>query len=295
MGNDKFPLYLLNILFFHGCGFGFNNLSAFQDLPVCFHIKCRFHSLSLLISCMWIRVPFCSLEWESLLPVWLLHAFTVLSISGHKCVFYFSSERKINFFWTEEWPRVFKSPPIGFQLFNKRILQNSIDTPQTSHLFSFSTEFMAVPGSLPLLLTSVFFGWLTLFSHLFRHPDVPVQQRTLWLPAHPSEAPPDAAGGHREPHPRANRSNEWVAQEPGQWCLAHCHSNQASCGQLWPATASRGQPWPAMASCDQWQSALDLYFSVWHFSAVILSWLRFRHSFALEFRDSLTLPPEGWD
>lgn len=43
MGNYKFPLYLNCVC---ELGFSFNNLSALQDLPVCFHVKYGFHSSS---------------------------------------------------------------------------------------------------------------------------------------------------------------------------------------------------------------------------------------------------------
>lgn len=43
MGNYKFPLYLNCVCVF---GFSFNNLSALQDLLVCFHVKYGFHSSS---------------------------------------------------------------------------------------------------------------------------------------------------------------------------------------------------------------------------------------------------------
>lgn len=74
---------------------------------------------------------------------------------------------------------------------------------------SFSHSPVSFSSVVTIELRCVFSDWSVLsLSWVLRHPDVPLQQRTLWLPAHPPETAADPGGGHREPHPCADRSNE---------------------------------------------------------------------------------------
>lgn len=72
----------------------------------------------LIISCRWIRL-FRSALWNG--KHFFLSDPCLYSVH-FRSQMAFSSERKINFLWTEGWSMAFEEPPILFQLFNKRTL-----------------------------------------------------------------------------------------------------------------------------------------------------------------------------
>ena len=97
----------------------------------------------------------------------------------------------------------------------------------------------------------VFSDWPFLsLSCVRRHPDVPLQPRALRLPAHPPEAPSDPGGGRREPHPCADRSDEWVTQAGGS---GSCSVAPVSLS----ATSLLSQDWTLIV-CLGWNIAVRL-------------------------------------
>lgn len=238
--------------------FSFINLSASQDFPVCFHIEYGLYSSFFVISWRWITV-FRAALWNgnSLPPIWSMHAFRV-HFRPQVCLFFREKKKSISP-ELKNGPGFLLAPNAALYFLNKGTFLRSPDSAWNSYLFNFSAK----PG-IGHNLVSFSHGcyyrdekcvfWLVALSlsWVLRHPDVPLQQRALRLPAHPPEAPSDAAGGRREPHPCADRSNEWVTQEPrdGSYSVATVTI---------PATSPHSQGR--------------------NLTAISLSWLRRRYSF----------------
>lgn len=195
--------------------FSFIHLSALQDFPLCFHIKYGFYSSFFVISCRWITV-FRSVLWNgnSLPPFWSLHASSV-HFRPQECFFF--RERKSISSEQKNGPGFLLGPNAELYFLNKGAFLSSPDGARNSYLFNcISHSLVSLPHGCYYRNEKCVFWLVALsLSWVLRHPDVPVQQRALRLPAHPPEAPSDPAGGRREPHPCADRSHEWVTQELG--------------------------------------------------------------------------------
>lgn len=164
-------------------------------------------------------------------------------ISGHKDAF--SSERKKNQFplsW--RMAQVFYLPPILCCPFSiKEHFLRSAYPAWTHYSCGFSAKcslghsLVSFSSVVIVELRNVFSDWpVVSLSCVLRHPDVPLQHRALWLPAHPPEAPSDAAGGPREPHPCADRSNEWVIPGSGD-------GSGSVASRTIPASSALSQDW----------------------------------------------------
>lgn len=185
---------------------------------------------------------FHSVLWSgnSLPPFWSRHAFSV-HFRPQGCFLF--REKKINFLWAKEWPRVSICPKFWLHFLNKGAFLRSTQPARNNYLFNFSAQLSFGHSLVSFFLVvtvelrSVFSDWPVLsLSCVLRHPDAPLQQRALRLPAHPPEAPSDPTGGHWEPHPCADRSNEWVTQRPGSGSCSVATVNI-------PATFSLSQDW----------------------------------------------------
>lgn len=95
MGNDKFPLYLLNILFFMSLALVLIICYLYRIFLCAFISNMDFIPCPLLISCMWIRV-FHSALWNGI-PSSCLIASCLYSVHFKPQMCFFSLERKVNF------------------------------------------------------------------------------------------------------------------------------------------------------------------------------------------------------